>query len=164
MTALPRAPPRRNASSVVPGGCRPSTGRTSQVRRSPGSLGTSTCTRGTNWEGHAGLPSHQAPPDPHICAMNLQNLFRCHEILQLRWLLNTDSVAFPICVDCSTETQATGVELKTTTGRNPFRRPLPREPHGGSHLGSSSEGLRRSQTLPICQRWTEAIRHDYATA
>ena len=33
--------------------------------------------------------------------MNLQNLFGCHEILQLRGLLNTHNVAFPICVDCS---------------------------------------------------------------
>jgi len=32
--------------------------------------------------------------------MNLQNLFGCHEILQSRGLLNTNSVAFPICVDC----------------------------------------------------------------
>jgi len=32
--------------------------------------------------------------------MNLQNLFGCHEILQSRGLLNRNSVAFPICVDC----------------------------------------------------------------
>ena len=40
--------------------------------------------RHTNWESHGGLPNHQAPSDPYICAMNLQNLFGCHEILQLR--------------------------------------------------------------------------------
>ena len=52
----------------------------------------------TNWESHGGLPNHQGPSDPHICAVNLQNLFGCHGLLQLRGLLNTDNVAYPICV------------------------------------------------------------------
>ena len=60
----------------------------------------SASTTDTNWESQSGLPSHQAPSDPHICAMNLQNLFGCHEILQLRGRLDTGHVAFPVCVDC----------------------------------------------------------------
>ena len=36
----------------------------------------------TNWESHGGLPKHQTPSDAHICAVNLQRIFGCHEILQ----------------------------------------------------------------------------------
>ena len=54
-------------------------------------------TTDTNWESHGGLPSHQALSDPHMFSLNFQIPFRigCHEILQLRVLINTDNVAFP---------------------------------------------------------------------
>ena len=35
----------------------------------------------TSRKATGGLPNHQARFDPHIYVMNLQNLFKCHEIL-----------------------------------------------------------------------------------